>query len=70
MIGVAGEMCSRCRKTTHDEYEGPVTWRCAVCLRPVCGRCTLTIPNRTPREYYEQTLCSQPCWEQAGRPED
>jgi hypothetical protein len=59
------ERCSRCGDIG---VHGPVRWRCQVCKKLVCTRCTLTIPGSKPVEYYEQTLCSLVCWEKAGRP--
>ena len=62
----------------------PVLWKCTACGRTICQAHTLTIPGRTPREYYADTLCApdpdlqsvikiheEPsCWEKAGRPEE
>lgn len=61
--------CSVCGKDRHED-DSPVTWRCAICGSLVCRDCTRTIPGSKPREYHALTLCSDKCWEAAGRPSD
>lgn len=61
--------CCQCG-TARNPDGTSVTWKCASCEGLVCQQCTLTIPGRVPREYYEQTLCSAPCWEAVGKPQD
>jgi len=61
--------CARCHGIRHED-KTPVTWKCQQCGSFVCRVCTLTIPGRVPREYFEKTLCSQACWEAAGSPKE
>lgn len=64
--------CGVCGTEKHEDGS-PVTWQCQVCEKKVCRDCTLLIKNfdgslRIPHEYYEMTLCSDACWEAAGKP--
>lgn len=61
--------CSRCQRRFHDDGSR-ITWCCHVCKQNVCRGCTLTVPHSSPLRFYELTLCSSPCWERAGMPED
>jgi hypothetical protein len=62
-----GEGCCQCGKTRHEDGSA-VLWLCCVCHRVVCRDCAMRIPGRVPAEYHEQTLCSNACWERAGKP--
>lgn len=60
--------CIRC-KELEQPFGGTVTWRCAECNAFVCARCVKKVPGR-PHEILETTLCSDACWEKAGRPDE
>lgn len=76
------EPCSRCGRSataTIDiiEPDNKVTpqvwqpqWPCSVCDSLVCRWCTLTVPDSSPRIYYEDTFCSKGCWKKAGCPDE
>jgi hypothetical protein len=64
-----GERCCQCTQIQHADGS-PVLWLCCECKRLVCRDCAMKIPGRTPAEYYIQTLCSNACWERAGKPEE
>jgi hypothetical protein len=53
--------CCKCGATQHREDNSPVTWRCIQCGNLICRTCTLTIPDSSPVEYYEDTYCSDTC---------
>lgn len=39
----------------------PITWICCHCKNFVCFNCTLTIPESSPIQFYEDTYCSTNC---------
>jgi len=59
----------RCGATKNDDGS-PVLWKCQVCDHHVCRKCTMTIAGSFPLEYFTATLCSQACWEAAGKPKE
>lgn len=60
--------CSKCNCKENLEPPLAVTWRCHVCKQLVCRECTLTLAYTA--QYFELTLCSRACWENADRPEE
>lgn len=70
LVGYPEGSCCQCSKTDNDDGS-KVLWRCQPCGRLVCHECTLTIPRQgRVIEYYATTLCSEACWEAAGRPDE
>lgn len=59
--------CSKCGRKVEDDG-AMVLWRCQVCDKIVCRRCTLTVPGID--QYFDTTLCSHACWVEAGRPDE
>jgi hypothetical protein len=59
--------CGQCGKAVNSDGS-PVLWKCQVCQKNVCRDCTRTIPGKQPPEYHHMTLCSEECWDKAGRP--
>jgi len=61
-----GNECVRCKRRGRvgvTEFNGgtPIEWRCCRCGGYVCIECTLTVPGSVPREFYEDTYCSEGC---------
>jgi predicted RNA-binding Zn-ribbon protein involved in translation (DUF1610 family) len=59
--------CSRCGDETNVDNSA-ITWRCQQCGHLVCRKCTRMDPIE--KTYLSMTLCSEACWEAAGKPDD